>query len=391
MACVARWAAGRSPAAPPPRSSVEYASPMNIRAAACAVALLLLIVVPARGETASADDTARFLAGLEPPAASPLTPLTSDRRWLSHKKHFDSVFAQFDKRHLAKIRAWSAANLTTRRPVMFYMFSGPDFLHADAFFPEATTYVMAGLEPVGQIPVADLRPASVAQLRGLGTALRSMLGFSFFITRDMRAQFRGGTLPILYVLLARSHKTIQEVSLIALNDRGEIQPDGASRAKTDVRGAQIVFSDADGRKKTLYYFSVDLSNSGVKRNGILKFAGQLGEGDSLIKSASYLLHSDGFSTVRSFLLDHSASIVQDDSGVPVRYFNEANWQLRPFGHYLHPISIFARYRQPKLSDVFRKERAVPIDFGIGYTWRPRQSNLLVAQSRRANGARTGGQ
>jgi hypothetical protein len=364
---------------------------MNIRAAACAVALLLVIVVPARGETASADDTARFLAGLEPSAASPLTPLAIDRRWLSHKKNFDSAFTQFDKRHLAKIRAWSAANLTTRRPVMFYMFSGPDFIHADAFFPDATTYVMAGLEPVGQIPVADARPASLAQLAGLGTALRSMLGFSFFITRDMRSQFRGGTLPILYVLLARSHKTIQEVKLVTLNDRGEIQPDGASRAKTDVRGAQIVFSDPEGRKKTLYYFSANLDNGGLKRSGFLKFAGQLGEGDSLIKSASYLLHSDGFSTMRGFLLDHSASIVQDDSGIPVRYFNAANWQLRPFGHYLHPISIFARYRQPKLIDVFRKERAAPIDFGIGYTWRPRQSNLLVAQSRREGGARVGGQ
>ena len=32
---------------------------------------------------------------------------------------------------------------------MFYMFSGPDFLYADAFYSKASTYVLGALEPVG--------------------------------------------------------------------------------------------------------------------------------------------------------------------------------------------------------------------------------------------------
>ena len=32
------------------------------------------------------------------------------------------------------------------------MFSGPDFLYATSFFPNASTYVLAGLEPTGDIP-----------------------------------------------------------------------------------------------------------------------------------------------------------------------------------------------------------------------------------------------
>ena len=35
---------------------------------------------------------------------------------------------------------------------MLYMFSGPDFLYATSFFPNASTYVLAGLEPVGAVP-----------------------------------------------------------------------------------------------------------------------------------------------------------------------------------------------------------------------------------------------
>jgi len=34
---------------------------------------------------------------------------------------------------------------------MYYMFSGPDFLYAYTFFPNANTYILAGLEPVGQV------------------------------------------------------------------------------------------------------------------------------------------------------------------------------------------------------------------------------------------------
>ena len=34
---------------------------------------------------------------------------------------------------------------------MFYMFSGPDFLYADAFYSKATTYVLSALDP-GPVP-----------------------------------------------------------------------------------------------------------------------------------------------------------------------------------------------------------------------------------------------
>ncbi len=57
-----------------------------------------------------------------------------------------------EQSQLARIRAWSSANLTAARPTMFYMFSGPDFLYANAFYPNAKTYVLSGLEPVGTVP-----------------------------------------------------------------------------------------------------------------------------------------------------------------------------------------------------------------------------------------------
>ena len=43
------------------------------------------------------------------------------------------------------------------------MFSGPDFLYVDAFFRNRTTYVLSGLEPVGQVPaITDASRRSLA-------------------------------------------------------------------------------------------------------------------------------------------------------------------------------------------------------------------------------------
>src|SRR6201992_1773128 len=120
--------------------------------AAAAVLLLAGAVGAARAADVTPDDTARFLAGMMPSADSPLTPLTKDAAWQRHAKFFDTAFGQLAERQMAKVRAWSEANITDPKPTMFYMFSGPDFLYANAFYPKATTYVLSALEPVGEVP-----------------------------------------------------------------------------------------------------------------------------------------------------------------------------------------------------------------------------------------------
>ena len=66
------------------------------------------------------------------------------------------------------------------------------------------------------------------------------------------------------------------------------------------------------------------------------------------------------------------------SGIPVKFFDREQWDLRPFGTYIAPIGIFSRFSQAKLRDVFRKGDATPLHFGIGYRWRPHELNLLLA-------------
>jgi hypothetical protein len=355
----------------------------TVRMAALCLGIVLALGQGAAAETATADDTARILAGMPPATGSPLAKFTSDRSWQQHARRFDSAWSALEKRQISKINAWSTQYLTQRKPVVFYMFSGPDFLYADAFYPGADTYVLSALEPVGEVP--DLTGVSSGALAGglgrIENSLNSVLSYSFFITRKMRHELSGGrfsgTLPILYVFLARSGKTVHEASLVTLDADGVVHPASDKAERNAPMGAKIVFSTGkDGKAQTLYYFSTDLSNDGVKKSGFLKFC--TGLGDSFLKSASYLLHSDNFSTVRDFILDGSDAIVEDDSGIPVRYFKDDEWKLYPFGNYLRPLGLFPRTYQPQMSALFRKDRAVPLDFGIGYRWHPRESNLLLA-------------
>ena len=355
----------------------------SVKFAAVIAALCFMAAGPIHAaDTATPDDTARFLAGMAPSAGSPLTPQTSDPSWQQHARFFDSAFAQLEQRQLSKIRAWSDANLAAPRPTAFYMFSGPDFLYADAFFGRATTYVLAALEPIGAVP--DLtrlsRGGIGANLYYVERSLSTILSFSFFITKSMKTDLRAGqvsgTLPLLYVFLARAGKTIREVSLVALDDKGMAYFAGENAGRNVTRGVRIVFAGSDGVEKTLYYFATDLSNRGVKTSGFLQFCTTLAPGDSLIKSASYLLHSRNFTTVRDFLLANSTAIVQDDSGIPLADYDPRKWRFLPFGRYAGPIDKFPGTYQPKYAELFR--RSQPIDFGIGYRWRTYETNVLLS-------------
>jgi len=353
----------------------------------------LLIVTPGltthAAERASHGDTARYLAGLPVSEASNIKGLTKSRIWQSHARSLNNGWRILDRRQLSKIRTWSKTHLTNPSKTLFYMFSGPDYLYANTLFPNASTYVFAGLEPVGREPnltnlSSGARSVGLSRLRG---SMNSVLHLSFFITKKMKTNLRGrgfpGALPIIYVFLARADKNVEAVEYLKINLDGtlEVLPEkNAGSAK----GVKITFSDHAGADpKTLYYFSTDISDSGLKRSGFLKFLGSLGRGDAFVKSASYLMHYSSFSTIRNFLMDRADRIVQDDSGIALRYFKKADWNFKPYGRYTGPISIFSKQYQSGMRRLFKQKNRQSIDFGIGYKWRKGSSNLLVAEKIKA--------
>ncbi|GBE44056.1 hypothetical protein BMS3Bbin10_02141 [bacterium BMS3Bbin10] len=352
--------------------------------AAVFAALFLISLASARAAgNVSANDTARFLAGLKPSPSSPLAKLTRAGGWIHHARTMDAAWKRLQKNQLNPIRAWSKKNIPGTRKQMLYMFSGPDFLYANAFFPDAETYVLSALEPVGPMPnmlrySPGARAGALYELRG---SMQTVLSYSFFITKQMKSDMREGnmrgTLPVLFVFLARAGNTINAVEFITLTPDGLAVPRGKPGARTGSPGVRIAFTGSGGKLRNLYYFQTDLSNGGLKRSGLRAFSQALGPADSLIKSASYLLHSGNFTLSRDFLLKNSRIIVQDDSGIPLRFFARDKWELHPFGKYLGPIDIFPKRYQNGMKALFARGRAKPIKFGIGYRWRTHETNVLL--------------
>lgn len=370
---------GDPPSRKPPS---RHVTPRDVPAREAAPAPLPAhALVPAPyAEKATLNDTARFLAGL-PIDNAALEQVTRDPSWQSHAASFNNSWRQLESQRLSKIRAWSAANIKDRTGApMFYMFSGPDFLYANAFYPEASTYILSGLEPVGRIPV--INDHTRRALGNLRQSMASSISLSFFITKNMKHQLRetalSGTLPILMVYIARAGKTIDDVSLVSLGPDGTVSPFDRNAPQRGVQGAKITFHSAGKPKQTLYYFSTDISDSGVRNSGFLKFVESFGRGDALFKAASYLPHSGGFSQVRDFILDKADYVVQDDSGIPVGYFKRDQWNFQPFGRYLGPIALFPGRHQNQLAELYHRGPAKPIDWGMGYRWRTNESNVLLA-------------
>jgi hypothetical protein len=143
---------------------------------------------------------------------------------------------------------------------------------------------------------------------------------------------------------------------------------------TPAEGVKITFQDpTQGQPQTLYYFKTDLSGGG----SFLKWCAARGPGLSLLKAASYLMHGEGFSGVRNFLLEHSRVIVQDDSGIPLRAFPK-NWKVECYGRYVPHKEMFDKFFQKDLAAVYEKNTPTELGFAFGYHWQKERGILMVA-------------
>src|SRR5450755_1195347 len=105
------------------------------------------------------DDLAKFVAGL-PAKDSGLAELEKESWWTNYAAELNKKWARMDERQLQHVRSWARGNseVSHASGTVYYMFSGPDFLYARTFFPNASTYILCGTEPIGSVPDMSKMP-----------------------------------------------------------------------------------------------------------------------------------------------------------------------------------------------------------------------------------------
>ena len=92
------------------------------------------------------------------------------------------------------------------------------------------------------------------------------------------------------------------------------------------------------------------------------------------------MHRPTFSIIRNLILNESEYVLQDDSGIPVQYFDTNKWDLTFYGSYIKPISLFYERHQEDLKEIYQKKSSniQPLPLGIGYQYVKGTSNLMKA-------------
>lgn len=356
------------------------------------------------------NDLARYIAGLKGETGSKFSQYESDKSWQTYAQYTNALWKKIAEEKLPTMIDWQKQEL--RKPnkkggTLFYPFSGPDFLHASAFFPKAEKTVMIGLEPIGSLPDVDNIAKNKPQnyLNNLVASLGSIFNFSFFKTKEMKYTFGGhadkrlnGTLPVILFLMVRTNHKVLSHERVAITKNGNIV--SAQEIKianpdqdTTFYGNKLVYqAKDDATKRELYYFSANLADREydgmpglAQREDLLNFINNLSITSTFLKSASYLMYKPYFSIIRRTILRKTTYLLQDDSGIPSKYLIEDNkWRITFYGSYMGPIALFANYYQPELKVAYEPlsgEKVKPLPFGIGYQFKEGTSNLMLAREK----------
>ncbi len=335
------------------------------------------------------NDYARYIAGLSNPEGS-LAAEEGKPAWVNYAKAIQRSWQSFDKR-LARMREWRSRELNgAAQATIFYPFSGPDFINISTLFPQAKTYLMIALEPVGELP--DFSAQNGMNFFGrLQCSLYELLNLDFFITKKMasclKVQELKGVLPVLLFFLARDQARVLDVRYWVMKPDGSTEEAPAlerRRAGDGIPGVRIVFqSPGSTENQTLYYFCFNLGNDSFAKNQhFVSFLKGFGPMTTFAKAASYLMFRPGFSDIRGFILDQSLNVLQADSAIPLKYFDPAVWNFKFYGTYRGPIALFKNRNQPDLAEVYKKGQDVyPLPFGIDYQHRLHTSNLMFASKK----------
>lgn len=334
--------------------------------------------------------TSRYFAGLAQPAGSPLTARTKVAGYANFGYRMNRYWNNFRTTTFQHIRTWQKNEVTDLgRATVLYPFSGPDFLNVHAVYPEATTYIMIGLEKGGLVPVIETMPVGSVQ-RGLNMMVQGFstyIGYNFYRTLGMEVDLDKspftGTLPHVLTQLAWLGYTPVAVHSVTFTADGQLQTTPLRRGVLTTNW-MLECRSGSGKLMKIIYLSQDISNKGLSAApGVKRYLEGLPRVSGLFKAASYLPPRPPFTEITRICLAKMRAIVQDDSGIPYRMLQD-KYDVTVYGWYSRPHGLFPSYGQPELARLYRSRPRKPLAFNFQYDRPDGSRNLMVARRKQAN-------
>ncbi len=342
----------------------------------------------------SLNAVANIMSGITDTSLVAFKYIQSSNDYKLFSTNFNKRWFGFDSSRLHTLQSFreqELAKIVKKQTTLFYPFSGPDILYAQTFFPDVEQYVMIGLEPVGSFPQFKKEDKDSLQeyFNKVNTSLNAILKYSFFRTESMSKDLRNtevdGTLHLLTLFLKRTHNQLCSAKPVTVDTMGNVvylkEFSDLKKISKPTKGVEIKFTNVNNHPKTVYYFSLNAANGGLKSNkGFVTYLKNLGTINTYLKGASYLMHKDYFSIIRDVIFNQSEQVIQDDSGIALHYYTADNhkWDYTFFGQYIKPIPMFAQHYQVDLDSLYKLQGSKPIGFGIGYNFRDKNSNFMIA-------------
>lgn len=332
-----------------------------------------------------------------------------------HCQSMHRLYASYKRAWADKAKAFIAALRPANLPAtVVYPFGGGDLTSALVVYPDATEITTLSLEAAGDARVIDT--ISKQQLGDdIGTIagdVKRLYRSAHSTTKSLMAASHSelpGTL--MFALAALAVHEMEPVSLRYFDierdgtlryltsgelDRRAAEFANAKRSKKTSKhywyeqespfaNVEIQFrprgGDAKAPVRTYRHIVANLDDPHMTADGrVLVHLRAKGKVAVMTKAASFLLWHDDFSQIRDYLLQHTAWMISDASGIPPSYAGPAGFEQITYGAFSGPYFIKdKRNMREQLVKLWASQPARPLPFRFGYPDADKQNHLMITK------------
>lgn len=340
-------------------------------------------------------DLSLFLSGLPLEEKNQFINLTQSASYKGYAKAINSYWTKIDSDYLQKVKPFKKEFMPEKSSAntALYPLSGADFVNLNAFYPDAISNIMIGLEPPGKF--TDPNTLTPEQLKAGLNSIQSMVGEmaaqNYFTRKRMKREFANphfsGTSPVLLIFMTRLGLEIDFWERVELDKNGKLIPETESH-KADknpdkVEAVRIYFHKPNEKySRDLVFFKMYINeNSADLQTPEGKFFASQGNLNLLLKSAEYVLQLPLYEKFIQTILSKTDTVVQDDSAIPYKAFDKTKWDSRVFGVYTARARLQNTPNVPDQLDLQSEfklnAKSLPFKYGYGVLKGNDKSNLMI--------------